>query len=84
MISARGKLQRIRASDVSVIGRNTQGVRIMSLDEGDTLAALVRVPQDAGGGESAPPSNGPVRGPETAETPEEPEAETENSDEAEA
>ncbi|MBX7164986.1 MAG: DNA gyrase subunit A [Pirellulales bacterium] len=54
MITARGKIQRIKASDVSVIGRNTQGVRIMSLDEGDTLAAVVRVPaeeRDADAGE---------------------------------
>jgi len=46
MISARGKLQRIPVSDISVIGRNTQGVRIMSLDEGDTLVAVKRVPAD--------------------------------------
>jgi DNA gyrase subunit A len=46
MMTARGKLQRIKASDVSVIGRNTQGVRIMSLDEGDTLVAVVRVPPE--------------------------------------
>lgn len=46
MITAGGKIQRIAAKDVSVIGRNTQGVRIMSLDEGDTLAAVVRVPPD--------------------------------------
>jgi DNA gyrase subunit A len=46
MMTARGKVQRIRASDINVIGRNTQGVRIMSLDEGDTLAAVVRVPHD--------------------------------------
>jgi DNA gyrase subunit A len=46
MITAGGKIQRIAARDVSVIGRNTQGVRIMSLDEGDTLAAVVRVPPD--------------------------------------
>ena len=44
MMTARGKIQRIRASDISVIGRNTQGVRIMSLDDDDTLAAVVRVP----------------------------------------
>ncbi|MEQ8849235.1 DNA gyrase subunit A [Botrimarina sp.] len=44
MMTARGKLQRIRAADVSTIGRNTQGVRIMSVDEGDTLAAVVVVP----------------------------------------
>jgi DNA gyrase subunit A len=46
MITAGGKLQRLRASDISVIGRNTQGVRIMSLDEGDSVAAIVRVPPD--------------------------------------
>jgi DNA gyrase subunit A len=46
MMTARGKLQRIAASDVSVIGRNTQGVRIMSMDEGDTLAGVVRVPPE--------------------------------------
>ena len=56
MMTARGKLQRIRAADVSTIGRNTQGVRIMSLDEGDALAAIVRVPREEGEqtGESAP------------------------------
>jgi DNA gyrase subunit A len=46
MMSQRGKIQRIAASDISVIGRNTQGVRIMSLDEDDQLAAVVRVPKD--------------------------------------
>jgi len=47
MMTARGKIQRIKAAEISIIGRNTQGVRIMSLDEGDTLAAVVRVPKDA-------------------------------------
>jgi DNA gyrase subunit A len=46
MISARGKIQRIRAAEISVIGRNTQGVRIMNLDEGDELMAVVRVPRE--------------------------------------
>ncbi len=54
MMTARGKIQRITASDISVIGRNTQGVRIMTLDEGDTLAAVVRVPRvDTNGEEPA-------------------------------
>ncbi|WP_146679903.1 DNA gyrase subunit A [Pirellula sp. SH-Sr6A] len=44
MMTTRGKIQRIAVKDVSVIGRNTQGVRIMSLDEGDSLTAIVRVP----------------------------------------
>ncbi len=46
MMTARGKIQRVRCAEISVIGRNTQGVRIMSLDEGDTLAAVVRVPKE--------------------------------------
>ena len=54
MISSRGKIQRIAASDVSVIGRNTQGVRIMGMDEGDSLAAVVRVPREENGDEAEP------------------------------
>ena len=57
MMTGGGKLQRIQASDVSVIGRNTQGVRIMTLEEGDTLAAVVRVPREENGttgGEAGP------------------------------
>ncbi|HRX79576.1 MAG TPA: DNA gyrase C-terminal beta-propeller domain-containing protein, partial [Pirellulaceae bacterium] len=45
MMTARGKIQRVAAREISVIGRNTQGVRIMSLDD-DKLAAIVRVPRD--------------------------------------
>jgi DNA gyrase subunit A len=45
MMTARGKIQRIRASDISVLGRNTQGVRIMRLDEEDRLVAIVPVPK---------------------------------------
>ena len=44
MMTARGKIQRIPSGDISIIGRNTQGVRIMSLDEGDTLVAVKHVP----------------------------------------
>ncbi len=46
MMTARGKLQRIAVSDISTIGRNTQGVRIMTLDEEDALVAIVRVPRE--------------------------------------
>jgi DNA gyrase subunit A len=53
MMTARGKIQRIKASDVSTIGRNTQGVRIMTLDEEDSLTAVVRVPKDDNGGDAA-------------------------------
>jgi DNA gyrase subunit A len=36
----------VKVSDFNTIGRNTQGVRIMTLDEGDQLAAVVRVPPE--------------------------------------
>jgi DNA gyrase subunit A len=46
MMTAHGKIQRIAASDISIIGRNTQGVKIMSLDDDDTLVAVKRVPKE--------------------------------------
>ncbi len=46
MITAGGIIQRIRAGDVSRIGRNTQGVRVIRLDEGDKLVSLARVPPE--------------------------------------
>lgn len=50
IMTRRGKIQRIAASDVTVIGRNTQGVRIMSIAENDSLVAAVRVPKEENGG----------------------------------
>ncbi len=46
LMTAHGKLQRIAASDINIIGRNTQGVKIMTLDEDDTLVAVKRVPME--------------------------------------
>ena len=51
MMTSRGKIQRVAVSDFNPIGRNTQGVRIITLDEGDTLAAVVRVPKEENGGD---------------------------------
>ena len=46
MMTARGKIQRIAAREIRNTGRNTHGVRIMSLEEGDTLVAIARVPPE--------------------------------------
>src|SRR5262245_9055280 len=46
MMTARGKIQRVAVREIRVTGRNTHGVRIMSLEEGDTLAAIARVPPE--------------------------------------
>lgn len=53
MMTSKGKLQRIAAREINVIGRNTQGVRIMSLDDSDSLVAVVRVPPEESNGEEA-------------------------------
>ena len=47
LISDRGKLIRIRVSDVSVQGRATQGVRIMRVDDGEFVAAIERLAEPA-------------------------------------
>ena len=44
MVTAGGKIQRLRAGDISQIGRNTQGVRIIRLDEEDVLVSMARIP----------------------------------------
>ncbi len=43
LISPEGTLVRTAVNQVSVLGRNTQGVRLMRLDEADRLVGLARV-----------------------------------------
>ena len=47
MVTSRGKIQRVRAADISTVGRNTQGVRIIRLDENDTLVSCAVIPAEA-------------------------------------
>ena len=43
LISDQGTLVRIRATEVSTVGRNTQGVRLIRLSEGEKLIGLQRI-----------------------------------------
>ena len=43
IITSSGKIIRFNASDISVIGRNTRGVKVINLDEGETVAAIARI-----------------------------------------
>ncbi|HLD40362.1 MAG TPA: DNA gyrase C-terminal beta-propeller domain-containing protein, partial [Candidatus Nanoarchaeia archaeon] len=43
LISKQGNGIRVKCSDISVIGRATQGVRVMRLEEGDSLAAAAKI-----------------------------------------
>jgi DNA gyrase subunit A len=47
LITSAGTLVRTPVADVSVMGRNTQGVRLIRLDESDRLVGIERVEQDA-------------------------------------
>ena len=43
LISNRGKIIRLRIKDIRLIGRNTQGVRLIELEEGERVVSLARL-----------------------------------------
>ena len=43
IITGHGKIIRLSVSDISVIGRNTQGVRLINLGEGEKVVGVARV-----------------------------------------
>jgi DNA gyrase subunit A len=51
LISSEGTLVRMPVADISVQGRNTQGVRLIRLDEGDRLVGMERIVADEAGEE---------------------------------
>jgi DNA gyrase subunit A len=54
MITRQGVIIRLPVDGIRVIGRNTQGVRVMNLDSGDTVVDVARVvKEDEGGAEPA-------------------------------
>ena len=60
MINSDGIIIRIRASEVSILGRATQGVKIMKVDEGSKIVAIakaIRDDEDEVEESSASPSN---------------------------
>jgi DNA gyrase subunit A len=55
VITKQGQMVRVGASEISKIGRGTQGVRVVRLDEGDEVVAATRIAAESNGeGESAP------------------------------
>jgi DNA gyrase subunit A len=43
LITEKGMIIRLNTKDISTIGRNTQGVRLIQLDEGDHLVSMARL-----------------------------------------
>jgi DNA gyrase subunit A len=48
LMSQNGVLVRTPVKDISIVGRNTQGVRLIRLEEGDQLSGLERIEGLAG------------------------------------
>ena len=46
IVTEHGMIIRVRAGDISVIGRNTQGVKLIHLEEGQKVVALAKVVED--------------------------------------
>jgi DNA gyrase subunit A len=46
IITGHGKIIRLRVADISVIGRNTQGVKLIELAEGEKVVGVAKVMED--------------------------------------
>jgi len=68
MITAKGMMLRTAIANTRVIGRATQGVRLIRLEQGDKLVAVARIAQDQlephenSAGQSESPENDPQQG----------------------
>jgi DNA gyrase subunit A len=58
LMSQNGVLVRTPVKDISVVGRNTQGVRLIRLEEGDLLSGLERIDGLAGDADSSQADGG--------------------------
>ncbi|HLY37629.1 MAG TPA: DNA gyrase subunit A [Candidatus Binatia bacterium] len=59
LITSRGKVIRLRVNEIRVIGRNTQGVRLIGLEEGERVSSVARLAEREDESESrdeAPPT----------------------------
>jgi DNA gyrase subunit A len=73
LMSQNGVLVRTPVKDISVVGRNTQGVRLIRLEEGDQLSGLERIDGLAGDAdvvdEGADAQDGEAGGPPVDDAP---------------
>jgi len=54
LVTDRGRLIRIRVNDIRVVGRNTQGVKLLDVDEGERVVSLARVVETENGDAGTP------------------------------
>lgn len=60
LITSGGQMVRTRVADIREASRNTMGVKLVDLDEGDRLQAIAPVISERGDEEEAPPGDGPA------------------------
>ncbi len=65
VITRKGVIIRLPVNDIRVIGRNTQGVKMINLDEGDAVQDVARVVNEEEGGEEEPTGDAEPVGAET-------------------
>jgi DNA gyrase subunit A len=53
LITTGGMVNRTHVNEIRIVGRNTQGVRIMDLKEGDRIASIAKVAKEEGEAEAA-------------------------------
>jgi DNA gyrase subunit A len=70
LITRHGVIIRVPVDSIRVIGRNTQGVKIMNLDEGDVVMDVARVVKEEEGGDEEPTDEVEGGGPEGQGEPE--------------
>ncbi len=46
LITKDGMVTRSKVEDIRIVGRNTQGVRVMNLNDGDKLVTIAKVAQE--------------------------------------
>lgn len=67
LITNRGMLIRTRVNEISTIGRNTQGVRLISLGEEEKVSGIARLPEESGDGNTPTPVAGEATSAESDE-----------------
>jgi DNA gyrase subunit A len=70
LITTQGMVNRTHVSEIRVVGRNTQGVRIMNLNDSDKIASLAKVAHEENG--TVPATEPIAEGPVDTQTPEVP------------
>jgi DNA gyrase subunit A len=75
LITSQGMVNRTHVNEIRVVGRNTQGVRIMNLKEGDRIASIAQVAredvEEERAADTPPAAEGPGDGPAAEEGQEE-------------